>query len=390
MTVDSQLRDANALMELEAELLAPYAVLSRDSAGREHSEPPATSRTPFQRDWHRITHCQAFRKLEFKTQVFTYSAGGEYSDVVRNRLTHTLEVEQIATSICRALGLNEDLVSAIALAHDLGHPPFGHSGEEELKELVASFNHSSHSLKIVRKLERRYADFPGLNLTRDTLEGIEKHETDFDRVQHHEFRPGEMPPLEAQVVSRADLIAYRAHDVEDGLVSEVLKFEHFERAGLKLWDEVFRPLKGIREMRVQMAQLSRGLINALIEDVCAETARRLRGNGIDSLAGVRAFDGNLVGFSRQCESDLNALGAILMESFYKSPPVVRMTTRGKMVLRRLFNAYRDNPLLLPEEVRRTYREAEARSEEPMRVLADYLAGMTDRFAEREYHQLFTV
>ncbi|OPX22350.1 MAG: hypothetical protein B1H03_04660 [Planctomycetales bacterium 4484_113] len=390
MTANSHLRDANTLMKLEAELLAPYAVRSLESEGREHPELPAKTRTPFQRDWHRITHCQAFRKLEFKTQVFTYSAGGEFGDVVRNRLTHTLEVSQIATSIARALGLNEDLASAIALAHDLGHPPFGHSGEEELKELVASFNHSSHSLKIVRYLEKRYPAFPGLNLTKETLEGIEKHETDFDKVKHYEFHPTEMPPLEAQVVSCADLIAYRAHDVEDGLVSEVLKYEHFERAGLKLWDRVYRTLADVDDQRVQMAQLSRGLINALIEDLTAETARRLRQNRIHSLAEVRAFSDDLVGFSHEIEQDVRGLGEVLMENFYKSPPVVRMTSRGKMILRELYHAYRNNPLLLPDEVRDSYRQAEERNEEPTRVLADYLAGMTDRYAEKEYHQLFTV
>lgn len=390
MEANSQLRDARALMELEAEMLAPYAVRSRDSEGREHREPRAATRTPFQRDWHRITHCRAFRKLEFKTQVFSFGEGGEFGDVVRNRLTHTLEVSQIATSICRALGLNEDLASAIALAHDLGHAPFGHTGEDALQELVASFNHNAHSLKIVRYLERRYPDFPGLNLTLETLEGIEKHETDFDKVKYNEFRPAEMPPLEAQVVSNADLIAYRAHDVEDGLVSGLLRPEQFDLAGLKLWEDIYHPLMSVEDRRAQMAQLSRRLINVLIEDLQTETVRRLRENRIDSLPAVRAFHGNLAGFSQQCERDLQALGDFLMEYFYRSSHILRLASRGRMILKHLFEAYRENLRLLPDEVRLAYERAQERNEEPMRVLADYLASMTDRFAEKEYRQLFSV
>jgi len=242
----------------------------------------------------------------------------------------------------------------------------------------------------VRKLEKRYPGFPGLNLTLEALEGIEKHETDFDKVKHHEFHPGEMPPLEAQVVSRADLIAYRAHDVEDGLASKILEFEHFNRAGLRLWDEVFQPLADVKDRRVQMAQLSRGLINALIEDVWAETAKRIRESRIGSLDEVRAFPGNLVSFSPEFEGELENLGHILMDNFYTSPPVVRMTTRGVMVLEKLFEKYKEQQDVLPIEIQEEYRREEEQNGEPRRVLVDYIASMTDRFAEKEYHQLFTV
>ena len=288
------LRDTKRLDELEDLTLAPYAVHSRDSLGREHDEPVDPSRTPFQRDWHRITHCRAFRKLEFKTQVFVHGEGGEHGDVVRNRLTHTLECTQIATSIARSLGLNEDLANAVALAHDLGHTPFGHSGELELKELVPSFNHNVHSLRIVRELEMRYPAFPGLNLTRDTLEGIEKHETEYDQIGSFEFSPGLMPPLEAQVASVADTIAFKAHDVEDSLVSGVLCLRDFDSAQLRLWREAFEPLREIDRPQVQMAQLSRRLIHLMISDVRAETVERLQDAGIVSLQQVREFKGNPV------------------------------------------------------------------------------------------------
>jgi len=384
------LLDTKELMEREAAMLAPYAVRSKDYSGREHPEPDAAARTPFQRDWHRITHSQGFRKLEFKTQVFVYGEGGEYEDVIRNRLTHTLEVSQIATSIARSLGLNEDLASAIALAHDLGHTPFGHSGEEELKRLVPIFNHNVHSLQIVRKLERRYPDFPGLNLTLDTLEGIEKHETEYDQVGSYEFRRGEMPPLEAQVVSVSDITAFRAHDVEDALISGILTTKDFSDAGLKLWDEVFAPLESVRDQRVLLAQLARGLIDLLVADVREESQRRLKEAGIESLAQVREYEGNLVGFSGKLAQHLSALGEFLMERFYRDWRIVRMTNKGKMIVRRLFEEYIRHPEILPPEVAESYNNQGPDEEGRNRVLADYVAGMTDRYATAEYLRLFEV
>jgi len=385
------LRDATELMEREAAVLAPYAVHSKDCAGREYPEPEAEARTPFQRDWHRITHSQGFRKLEFKTQVFVYGEGGEYGDVIRNRLTHTLEVSQIATSLARSLGLNEDLASAVALAHDLGHTPFGHSGEEELKTLVPTFNHNVHSLRIVRELERRYPGFPGLNLTLDTLEGIEKHETDYDRVGSFKYNPGLMPPLEAQVVSVSDITAFRAHDVEDSLVTGILKPEDYRAAGLLLWDQTYEPLQDIADCRVRMAQLARGLIDTLVADVRAETQHRLTEAGIHALQQVREFPGNLVGFSRELAGHLSALGEFLYEYFYRNWRIVRMTNKGKMMVRRLFEEYCAHPEILPAEVARDYSSAARRGKEEARlVLADYVAGMTDRYATEEYLRLFEV
>jgi len=384
------LLDTKELMEREAATLTPYAVHSIDCSGREHPEPDAPARTPFQRDWHRITHSQGFRKLEFKTQVFVYGEGGEYEDVIRNRLTHTLEVSQIATSIARSLGLNEDLASAIALAHDLGHTPFGHSGEEELKSLVPSFNHNVHSLHIVRKLERRYPEFPGLNLTLDTLEGIEKHETEYDQIGSYEFRKGEMPPLEAQVVSVSDITAFRAHDVEDALISGILTTKHFSDAGLKLWDAVFTPLENVSDRRVLLAQLARRLIDSLVADIREETQHRLAEAGIKTLAQVREYEGNLVGFSKELAQHLTALGEFLMERFYRDWRIVRMTNKGKMIVRRLFEEYLLHPEILPPEVAEAYNTPALDEEGRKRVLADYVAGMTDRYATAEYLRLFEV
>jgi dGTPase len=386
----SRLRDAKQLADYEAAVLAPYAVHSRDCSGREHPEPEAVSRSPFQRDWHRITHSQGFRKLEFKTQVFVYGEGGEHGDVIRNRLTHTLEVSQIATSLARSLGLNEDLTSAIALAHDLGHTPFGHSGEEELKALVPGFNHNVHSLRIVRELERRYEGFSGLNLTLDTLEGIEKHETEYDEVGSYYFMPGLMPPLEAQIVSAADVTAFRAHDVEDALISHTLDTYAFDVAGLKLWDEAFASLRCITDRRVQMAQLSRRLIDIMVSDVQVETVRRLDAAGISALRQVREFPGNLAGFSEDFGKRLFALGEFLYESFYKNWRIQRMTNKGRMIVRRLFEEYALHPDILPPDISAEYWAAREADLDANLVLADYLAGMTDRYAVQEYLRLFEV
>ncbi len=386
----NRLRDAKQLSEFEAAALAPYAVHSKDCAGREHPELDAGHRGPFQRDWHRITHSQGFRKLEFKTQVFVYGEGGEHGDVIRNRLTHTLEVSQIATSIARSLGLNEDLASAIALAHDLGHTPFGHSGEEELKALVPGFNHNVHSLRIVRELERRYEGFNGLNLTLDTLEGIEKHETEYDMVGILQFRPGLMPPLEAQVVSVADTTAFRAHDVEDALVTCTLTTQDFSKAGLKLWDCAFAPLTGIADKRVQLAQLSRRLIYAMVSDVQRETVRRLEDAQVSTLQQVREFHGNFVGFSDDFGKNLSALGEFLYERFYKDWHIQRMTNKGRMIIRRLYEEYEQHPDILPPDAAAEYWQAIEAGEDGSLVLADYLAGMTDRYAVQEYLRLFEV
>jgi dGTPase len=432
------IRTREVLEHQERGYLAPFAVCS-DSVGgadtlvrenrqtgvsappgREHPESSPATRTHFQRDWHRITHSRAFRKLEYKTQVVVFGEGGEFGDVVRNRLTHTLEVSQVATALCRALGLNEDLASAVALAHDLGHTPFGHAGEDALRELVASFNHNDHSLRIVRWLEQRYPDFPGLNLTVHTLAGMEKHDTPYDRTDSNIFQPGLGPSLEAQVASIADEIAYHSHDVEDSLVTGVLSEDDWNASGVRLWDEVWnsggadtlvcqpreRPQTGVSapqtRIEVRLAQLTRNLIDRMCSDVLAETARRIEAAQIRSLGDVYSARSVLVGFSAEFMQLRDELRAFLYGSYYKSYRVLRGTVKGQMIIRRLFEHFAGDFdsstsgwMLLPPEVRADYRTAQsdgadALGRPPTRIVADYIAGMTDREAYSLYVKLFEV
>lgn len=404
------IRAREALEAQERHYLAPYAVCSDTVGspaaapapagapalpGREHAEDPPRDRTHFQRDWHRITHSRAFRKLEYKTQVIVFGEGGEMGDVIRNRLTHTLEVSQIATSIARTLGLNEDLASAVALAHDLGHTPFGHAGEQKLVELVSSFNHNDHSLKIVRQLEHRYSEFPGLNLTLHTLAGMEKHDTPFDRTESNMFQPGLGPSLEAQVASIADQIAYRSHDVEDSITAGILAPEDYHAAGIALWDEVWSEMGRIDDARVRLPQVTRRLINRMVGDVLAETARRLEANGIASADDVFRARAVLVDFSAEMTPLNDALGDFLMARFYQDHRVRRGTVKGQMIVERLFNHMKRYPDLLPPGWCDDFSEAKRKGSdrlgrEPLRILADYIAGMTDREAYGLYVRLFEV
>ena len=242
----------------------------------------------------------------------------------------------------------------------------------------------------MRELERRYEGFNGLNLTLDTLEGIEKHETEYDKVGALQFRPGMMPPLEAQVVSAADTTAFRAHDVEDALVTGTLTTQNFSEAGLKLWDMAFAPLTEIADKRVQMAQLSRRLIDMMVSDVQRETVHRLDEAQISTLLQVREFHGNFAGFSDGFREDLSALGEFLYERFYKNWHIQRMTNKGRMIIRKLYEEYEEHPDILPPEAAADYRQAREAGEDGSLVLADYLAGMTDRYAVQEYLRLFEV
>ncbi|MCB1187090.1 dNTP triphosphohydrolase [bacterium] len=397
MTASPIIRRREQLEKQERAYLAPFAVCS-DSvsiSGREHGEDPPADRTHFQRDWHRITHSHAFRKLEYKTQVIVFGEGGEMGDVVRNRLTHTLEVSQIATSMSRTLGLNEDLASAIALAHDLGHTPFGHSGEDKLRELVRSFNHNDHSLKIVRQLEHRYPDFPGLNLTVHTLAGMEKHDTPHDKTLTNHFLPGQAPSLESQVASIADQIAYRSHDLEDSIVSGTLSIQDWMTSGLEIWQQVWDEMGEIEDERVRLPQVTRRLINLMVGDVLAETQRRMREAKVATDADVAAAKVDLVGFSSGFAPLNDELGRFLMDRFYQDHRVRRGTVKGQMIIERLFTHMRDNPSLLPPLQYGDYRTAVDKGEdrlhrEPLRVIVDYIAGMTDREAYKLFVQLFEV
>jgi dGTPase len=346
-----------------------------------HAEPDHRYRTAFQRDRDRIVHARAFRRLEYKTQVFVYREGDHY----RNRLTHTLEGSQIARTIARALRLNEDLSEAVALAHDLGHTPFGHAGERSLAELMRNdggFDHNRQSLRIVDLLEDRYPTFRGLNLTSETREGILKHGSPWE----HPVPLPELldhPSLEAQVVDVADEIAYMNHDLDDGLRSGLLALDSL--AAVRIWREAYErvssDLAGSRQAVLQ-AQTVRAIIDLLVGDVVDASAARIESSGVDSVAAVRRADTRLVGFSPEVETAKRDLKRFLYQNLYFHPHVRAMSDRGSRILSDLFKVFRDDPDILPVHVRNRFAEDGA-----ARAIADYAAGMTDRFAMIEHERL---
>lgn len=372
--------------ELEAEearTLAAYAMPSGASAGRAYAEAPDVFRTDFQRDRDRVIHATAFRRLIGKTQVFLSDTGDHY----RTRLTHSIEVSQIARSVARSLRLNQDLVEAVALAHDLGHAPFGHAGGDALDELMrghGGFEHNYQSLRIVERLETKYPNFAGLNLTYEVRESILKHKRPFDHPIYAAYRPEEGPLLEADVVDVADGVAYNSHDLDDGLRSGILKTE--DLAEVELWRRVedrvrsrFPDVSG-REL---IRKIVPGVIDYLVKDLVKSTALRLGASGVRTRDDVRRARRPLVGFSDDVAHAEAGLKTFLYERFYTHYKVARMRHRSKVFLTALFEAYVGNPLLLPPDFRR-------RSEEygRHRAVADYLAGMTDEYAQREYRRLF--
>jgi dGTPase len=377
----SGIRDRRAVEREEAERLAPFAVRSVESLGRVHPEPDHAYRTAFQRDRDRIVHSRAFRRLEYKTQVFVYREGDHY----RNRLTHTLEGSQISRTITRALRLNEDLAEAVALAHDLGHTPFGHAGERMLSELMRNdggFDHNRQSLRIVDLLEDRYPGFRGLNLTSETREGILKHGCQWE---HPVPLPESVsqPSLEAQVSDVADEIAYMNHDLDDGLRSALLTIEALDE--VRLWretcDQVRAELGGAAEA-VLYAQTVRALINRLVIDLVESSAANLAESGVDSVDGVRRTEQRLIGFSSELESAKQELKGFLFKNLYDHPRVREMSDNGSRILGDLFKVFRDDPSLLPVHVRDRFAE-----DGEARAIADYTAGMTDRFAMVEHKRL---
>ncbi len=364
------------------------------SRGRSHPDRGAPYRGCFQRDRDRIVHSSAFRRLQYKTQVFISVMEGDY---YRNRLTHTLEVTQIARTIARALALNEDLAEALALAHDLGHGPFGHSGEDALNDVMRAhggFDHNAHGLRIVDLLETRYARFPGLNLTYETREGYAKNYAARDGTPRSRstlgFPSGEMPSLEVQLVGHADEIAYDTHDLDDGLVSGALV--EADVRTVSLWrgaeeqvlaeDDAYKT-----DHRMRWHAVVRRLIATLVTDLMNETRRRLAENKIQSVEDVRHFDGELTGFSKEISAQKRELEAFLMQRFYKSPRVKERTDFWRERLKQLFLAYQANPKLLPEDSR---RKLDAGSDSLDRVICDYVAGMTDRFAARQWEEILGV
>lgn len=370
------------LEKQENDFLASYAVHANRSKGRKYKESEPDYRTCFQRDRDRILHTTAFRRLEYKTQVFINYEGDYY----RTRLTHTLEVTQIGRTIARAIGANEDLVESICMAHDLGHPPFGHSGEHILNELMqgfGGFNHNHQSYRIVTEIEQRYPDFPGLNLTWEVLEGIVKHETEYDKTDALEFDAHLRGHLEAQITNVADELAYTSHDLDDGLRSGLITTDMLR--DIDLWNRVSNQLEMNFCQLDDLARHSiiRELIGLEVDSMINDTGERLAKSGVKTLEELQSLPYNVVGFDEPMNKSNRELKDFLFHNMYRNYRVVRMQKKAERVLSELFNAYRAEPLMLPlhfqELIEKKGRE---------KTICDYLAGMTDRFAVDEYQKLF--
>ena len=372
----------STLEEDERRTLAPYALYSDASRGRVHHESEPRYRTVFQRDRDRIVHSAAFRQLEYKTQVFVNDAGDYY----RTRLTHTLEVAQIGRTLARALGANEDLVETICLAHDLGHPPFGHAGEDVLNQLMSDhggFSHNHQSYRVVTKLERRYRNWPGLNLTIESLEGIAKHETSGERRSFSEISHETGPSVEAQIANIADDLAYNAHDLDDGLQAGLIRSTQI--AGLGLWRQVVERVRWSGKLLddVSRHHIIRELVGLLVDDVLAESQRRLSQLKPESSMAVQLHGEAVVSHSGATSSSVAQLKDFLFHNMYRHFRVVRMQTRAEHILEALFASYVKQPLQLPG----AYRDR-LEAEPVQRVVADYIANLTDRSALHEFQQLF--
>ncbi len=374
--------------ELEArerQWLAPFAMKSQETKGRQYPESEDSFRTVYRRDRDRIIHSTAFRRLEYKTQVFVNHEGDYY----RTRLTHTLEVAQIAVSVARALRLNEDLVDTVALAHDLGHPPFGHAGEDALRALMkdhGGFEHNIQGLRIVDLIEERYPGFPGLNLSWEVRESINKHRAPYDQVGLQvALDPHAAPLLESQIADVADEIAYDNHDLDDGLTSGLIKEEAL--CSFELWDQarqaVERRSPGLGA-ELRKYQIIRELINWQVTDLIEETCRRLTEHHIASVGDVRACQERLVAFSPSMQQRRTPLKAFLWTDLYHHYRVVRMADKAQRFITELFDLYVSKPEQLPN----TTRSRIERGENPHRVVCDYIAGMTDRYCSEEYKKLF--
>jgi len=369
---------------IEAAVLAPYAMRSAASRGRAHPEPEHRFRLVFQRDRDRIIHCSAFRRLEYKTQVFVNHEG----DYFRTRLTHTMEAAQITRTLARVLRLNEDLAEAVALAHDLGHTPFGHAGERALNALMqphGGFDHNAQSLRVVDLLETRYPNFSGLNLSWEVREGIVKHSGRYDRPQAVEFDPTTAPSLEAQLVDFADEIAYNAHDIDDGLESGMLRPQ--DLAGVRLWEESLAAVDSQHpglDFPLRRYAAVRHLINLMVTDLAAAVQERLRTGRVESVEDVRAYLPRLVDFGAPMQALNRELKAALSEQLYTHYRVTRMAMKAQKIIVGLFEAYMSEPRQMPPEA----RQSAGRGESGARVVADYIAGLTDRSALEEYRKLY--
>lgn len=374
--------------------LAPYAADDRRSRGRHHPEPGPGHRSEYQRDRDRIIHSAAFRRLEYKTQVFVNHEG----DLFRTRLTHSIEVAQIARTMARTLGLNEDLCEAVSLAHDLGHTPFGHAGQDALNACMkpyGGFEHNAQSLRVVDELEDKYASFRGLNLMFDTREGILKH-CSAARARTlgdvgERFLNRSQPSLEAQLANHADEIAYNNHDIDDGLRARLLTIEQLREVPLfrRHHDEVAQRYGDI-SAKQQRHETTRRIINTLVVDLTDSSRRALQQAGVSSIEDVRSRPEPLIRFSDEIQHENEALKRFLREHLYHHHQVYRIMVKAQRVVRELFAALLADPRLMPPDFFDAARRLESRDGETgrARVVADYVAGMTDRFALDEYERLF--
>ncbi|MGE4602743.1 MAG: deoxyguanosinetriphosphate triphosphohydrolase [Planctomycetota bacterium] len=383
--VDPDSDATNSPQQREELLLAPYAMPSARSRGRVHPEPADRHRTVFQIDRERVIHCAAFRRLEYKTQVFANHQDDHY----RTRLTHTLEVAQVSRAVARRLGLNEDLVETIALGHDLGHPPFGHSGEQELDRLMESnggFNHNRHALRVVDLLEQRYPGFLGLNLSWEVRESIVKHYGCFDEPALAEFEADVPPTLEAQLADIGDSLAYDSHDLDDGLRSGVLELADVREVAIfARSEERVRKHHGTDlPRRVLIARTISSVISDQINDLVATSMERIATDNIDSIEAVRAAPGNLLHFSDVMSGEKAQLQAFLQDRLYGDPHCVRVSQKGRRMIAALFEEFVREPKQLPREFLKRCSEIGLE-----RTVCDYIAGMTDRYCVQEYERLFS-
>jgi len=368
----------------EEKNLASYAAKSKNTKGRVHRESEHPYRGIYQRDKSRIIHATAFRRLEYKTQVFVFHEGDSY----RTRLTHTLEVAQIAKTIARVLALNEELSEAIALAHDLGHTPFGHAGEDALAELMhqhGGFDHNVHGLRVVEVLEKRYPDFPGLNLTYEVCEGIVKHSTPFDKIRIAVPFEAEGPPnFETQVVDIADEIAYDNHDLDDGLTSGLI--DENELNDIRLWKEVnIRVKKSYPKLteNIRRFQAIKNIIDMQVTDAICNTEKRIQQFKIKKAGDIKKATEKIVQFSPSMDSKRQQMRNFITDKLYKNHRVIRMSDKAVRFIKSMFKVYLDKPEQLPPNT-----ASRLKKEDKYRVVCDYIAGMTDRYALDEYKKLF--
>ena len=377
-------RTRQELEQLERQILAPYAQLSGDTRGRKFPEPPPIWRTQYQRDRDRVIHSRAFRRLEYKTQVFLNATG----DHLRTRLTHTIEVAAIARNLSSALKLNADLAETIALAHDLGHSPFGHKGEKVLNTLMrghGGFEHNHHSLRLVEELEQKYPDFPGLNLSWEVLEGLAKHQTAFDRPGVKKGFVAKNPSLEAQIANLADEITYYSHDLDDGLDSGLLSEKNLA-ANVRVWAHAARRVKkehGALPDECRRYFTIRTIIDQQINDVVTNSEQLIQAAGVQSADDVRRIAKPLVQYSPARRELNRELRRYLYINLYYNRAVNEPHLHAKQLLKELFDYFLRHPQKLGDQARKQIRKAGKH-----RAVCDYIAGMTDRFAIAEHREFF--